>query len=282
MAGSDGVGLPLEEGGPINWRGFGLIIMIGNRLLLVRLPSCSGQYSGDVVSGSLGGEGLLKAGNISCEGYFIEGQPVGDVMLTKNRIELKPVESDLKALKPSSLLAEEWVQYTGRIDQGQASGPGTLRLSNGMIYTGIFKEGVPEGNGRLTLPDGSYLEGDFSAVPTSSEYKRFDVKAQMLQVVKIDVLGDGSEEVLSSLQLTPVYELTVLTQRPESVIPFNRQLVEKLLQEITAPQVAQKSLGKLFSSSTLRHSAFKKSKPRAAAKNSKRPTYLRGHRAAAV
>lgn len=256
--------------------------MIGNRLLSVSLPSCSGQYSGDVVSGSLGGEGLLKAGDISCEGYFIEGQPVGDVILTNNRIELKPVESELKALKPSSLLAEEWVQYIGRIDQGQASGPGTLRLSNGMIYTGIFKEGVPEGNGRLTLADGSYLEGDFSLVPTSSEYKRFDIKAQILQVVKLDILGDGNEEVLSSLQLTPVYELTVLTQRQESVIPFNRQLVQKLLQEISAPQVTLKNTGKLFSSSTLRHSAFKKSKPTAATKNSTRATYLRGQKAAAV
>ena len=256
--------------------------MIGNRLLSVGLSSCSGEYAGDVVAGSLGGEGLLKVGDISCEGYFIEGQPVGDVILTKSGVEPKPVESDLKALKPSSLLAAEWVHYTGRIDQGQASGPGTLRLSNGMTYTGIFKEGVPEGLGRLTLGDGSYLEGDFSQVPIFSDYKRFDAKAQMLQVIKIDILGDGSEEVLSSLQLTPVYELTVLTQRPESVIPFNRQLVQKLLQEITNAQVCRKNPQKLFSSSTLRHSAFKKSKPRAATKTSKRPAYLRKQKAAAV
>jgi hypothetical protein len=235
-----------------------------NTTVYVSLPRFDGEYAGEVASGIFNGEGKLTMGNITCEGLFKEGKPIGEVCIKK--IIGTTVDAPLitiQNLLPNLEDAGDWTEYVGYINDYVASGPGTLSFASGLRYKGIFKQGFPEGTGKLQLPDGSYLEGSFdkNLDPQGQRtYKRFDQTRATLEILTTPSVGNCQFEVVSILQLTPAYELIISTERHESVIPFNRKLIQNLLDQIKEQKKPQKSR---FASSRFRRSAFKKvnSKP---------------------
>jgi hypothetical protein len=232
-----------------------------NNPVHIRLPRFDGEYTGEVACGLFNGEGKLTTGNITCEGLFMEGRPIGEVSITKNI--LAPVDApqvDIQRLSPNLEDAGEWTEYVGYISDAQANGPGTLTFANGLCYKGLFKEGVPEGTGKLLLPDGSYLEGLFDQnldPHVQRTYRRFDQTRATLEILKTTSVGPWQYEVVSILQLAPTYELVISTERHEPVIPFNKKLIQTLLDQIKAPKKPSKSG---FASSRLGRSAFRKVK----------------------
>lgn len=227
-----------------------------NTSIEVKISHQNGLYVGQVQSGMMNGDGILKTDKLSCEGYFFQGNPVGHVILRKEGQIIRAVETGFTDLKSDLDSAGEWIEYSGNIHDGMASGPGKLLFQSGLSYEGTFQDGVPVGRGKLTASDGSYLEGVFvSSDQPSTEWRRFNANNGVMEILKSTLLGDSQPQVVSSLQLTPALELTVSCERYESVPVFNKNLIQTLLNQLNSKK---KPVSKPFSSSAQTKSAFKR------------------------